>query len=464
MTDTQPVDIYNMLTEYLASRDPALKAQLDALADTLPPAFPGAAYRQAIAQPEQVTEMTGTVTLLTGETFPITQDDIVPGTLSISGSAVPDIILIPGGVPSSELRLTLRDMEDLTLYGAEIAMTFRIQRRNEHWCEIPLGTFSIAEASDENETDTAITAYDDMMRLDAIPFSALDFVPIIYYDPQQIITAIAQAAGFTYTGDVSGYVNGTERFDVRSASGITTARDLLMHILQVICAFAYIDRFRILRVVPLQSSAAAAENTAGMRHSARISRIPYRLASLSQDVTLPQESGTDTVLHWHWQTLWDSGADVTLPVNPLWYVMAASSVSAMPDAVSRCLRRIADALEPIVYYPAELETCGDPAAEWMEWLRITGRPREAVIPMTEHVWRYRGGASVNACGQEAVASIAVSQAEKAARAARDRAAAQAENIMRLVYLRTMQSYVGLHAFTYREIAHYTYAELGGKTL
>jgi len=456
--DTPPLDIYNLACEYLHSMDTTI---LDTLRNAeIPAAFPGAAYSQAIKQAGRPTELTAEVTV-NGTTTELADDQIALGSFRIACSAMASDYLLPGGTPSAELTLSATAEHAAGTLGAEIAPVYRIQRQNEHWCEIPLGVFTVASVDKETESAAKIVAYDDMRKFERVPFDHLGFTRGTAYTPQEIITACAEAAGVEYEDDVTSLINGAQTYRVsEAAASIGTARDLVSFVAQTLCAVAVIDRFRKLRIRPLGKTDPVDTVTGVRRFSSRISQTQYRLYQLTTVLTLPGTDGAETVINWSQNTLWPDGVEAELPENPLWGVI--ESTMTPRAAATQCLNRIVAALDPITMYPVELEYPGDPALELLDWMQAETDAAE--FPVTETNWMYHGRETVLSRGFEAIAGLAKSQAEKAALAARMSLAENADNIMRLVYLRTMQSYIGLKAFTYREISHYTYNELGGRTL
>lgn len=203
-------DVYNAAVEYAnAARSGTTQEELDAMFAELkdryehPPAWPGTAYKRAIAATVRETKITGKLTLKNGTEIPIDDNSIAESTLAISTTAVTDDYLLPGGVPSRELSVTLRgDLPQEQLRGAEVAPVFRLRLESGAWKDIPLGVFTVMSAGDDTTRGAPITAYDDMRRLDTITPSELGFAARIGYSPNQIIKAICEATEIEYTENV----------------------------------------------------------------------------------------------------------------------------------------------------------------------------------------------------------------------------------------------------------------------
>lgn len=476
----QRPDIYNMASEYIACRTNGESAQAEAIlaqlaALTPPPAFPGSAYRLTAVRPQRTTKLTGALTVGTTE-IALDSDSIVSDSVSIAWTATPSDFLLPGGVPTAELRCTIRtDIAPESLYGAQIALTYHILRPDvirteddpravETWEGIPLGTFDVAEAAADTETGVTITAYDGMMKIERVPRGDLPFASDTAYTPQEIITAIAQAAGVAYTGDLSDLpvrvrdYNAVRGYFVnRADTSIATARDLLSCIAQTLNALAFVDRFGELRIRPIAKTDPVADYDANARMSNRISRLPYRLLTLKTVVEMRGSDGSAVVHDYESQTLWADGVTAELPENPLWSVIDGTYSTA-----EQSLNIITQALDPVTFAPGEATILGDPSLDPLDWVRVNG----ADLPVTAFDWHFRGEHTITACGADAVAGIARSQAEKAALAERRAQVAGADNLLRTASLMTIQSagHAAMALHDHEWLAHFTHGELAGKEI
>lgn len=460
---TRRLDCYNIAMEAVnqALSGKSTAEQLERLAyigEHLPAAFPGGAYRLATTRPDRVTQVSGTLKL-DAETTEITPDSIVADSVALAWNAMASDFLLPGGVPSAELRLTLRtDTAPEDLYGAEIALTYSIQRRDTFWCDIPLGVFSVAEAKADTQTGVPITAYDAMSKIERIPRADLSFTAGTAYTPQEIITTIAAAAGVAYTGDVSDWPSGSIGYFVKDADiSIVTARDLLSYTVMTINSIAYIDRFGELRIRKIEKADPVTALPTSQRTATRSSRLPYRLFELDTVIEMHGSDGSAIVHEYDSQTLWSNGVSAQLPENPLWAVIDGTYAT-----VEQRLNIITRSLDPVVFRPGETTILGDPSLDPLDWVSIGG----TAIPLTASDWRYRGAHALTACGADAVAGIARSQAEKAALAERQAQAAGADNLLRTANLMSIQSsgHAAMALHDHEWLAHFTHGELAGKEI
>lgn len=230
-----PYDVYNAAVEYAnaARSGSATQEELDAMLAALqhryehPPAWPGTAYKRAIAATVRETKITGKLTLPDSTEIQISDDSIAESTLSISTTAVADDYLLPGGVPSRELSVTLRgDLPQEELRGAELEPTFRLRLESGVWQDIPLGAFTIMQAADDTTRGVPVTAYDDMRKLDLITPADCGFAAQTGYSPNQIVSKICVAAGVDYTQNIDfddNLVNVNSHSYVAAALGVAEA-------------------------------------------------------------------------------------------------------------------------------------------------------------------------------------------------------------------------------------------------
>lgn len=459
-------DIYNLMTEYLATQDAAIMEKLTALRENLQTGFPGSAYRLDAAFGPRPAKITGTVTFADGTEQSLTDADMASESLGISARAVPDDFLLPGGVPAAELKLTVyAEPDPERWHQAEISLTYHLQpyRDSVRWHEIPLGTFLVSAAEHDSDRGAAITAYDDMQRFDHVTVAELGFASGTAYTPDEIIALCAEKAGVTWEGSVTGFPNADRSYIMSDAdTSMETARDVLMNTVQTVCAFACVDRFRKLLVIPLRKSEPVASIGRSQRKSAKISRLTYRLYELSTSYTLT-ENGSKVTRMYSDNTLWANGVTAVLQTNPLWSVISAAD---QRDAVHHCIMNIIDALDPVTYLPAELEGFGDPSLNLMDWLTVQSRQGASAAPLTSYDWKYGGTMTLTACGTEAVAGIARTQAEKAAGSARGQIPEPGDNAMRYNFLMQVRAngHLAMKSHTHQFLAHFTHGELGGETI
>ena len=466
--DPQP-DIYNIMTEYMAqrragsqTRADALLAQLQALRETAEPAYPGSAYRLTAKRSERVTTVTGTLTLADDTIITITDDMITADSLKLLAEATGTDALIPGGVPSTELRVTLRlgDIEPGDLYEARLAMSYHIQRHDEHWCEIALGEFTITEAKNPKPGYAQITAYDDMLKFTRLKRSAFPFTAKEFYTLKELVTGLASAAGVTWDGVEPAY--GWPIVKIAALNtGIETGRDLLGWIAQIYCAVAIIDPHDgKLHLIQPSTQDPVEKYTEGDSLAHAISNLGYQLHEIHGII---QESD------WYGQitgpekyvanTLWSEGVTVDFPENLLYSATYASA--KLRDSGYTYFLYAAEVLDPVIFTPGEVQIYGDPALRLLEWVTIRTEAGDASFPITRTEWAYRGAHKIESGGMETVAGMEKTLAEKRDQGSRVKAwnDGQTEARMWRLMIITTEGHDGMSLFTHDELHHFTHSEL-----
>lgn len=298
-----------------------------------------------------------------------------------------------------------------------------------------------------------------------------------YTTDEEVAAAIAAIAGvsITYKGTVAypdelptviddtliayRVLYGGTRYNVRAAgAAIMTARDLLMHTLTMLCAVGCIDRSTgELSVKPLNKRDATTEIIQNKVLRQRVSRLPYRLFLLDTVCDYPNEEGVMVSEERREYTFWGDGVTALLPSNPLLTGLVADNPRV---AIFQSINALADALDPVTFRPARVETYGDPSIEPWEWLTVKAPNGETSVPAGSLTWRYRGTQIIDTGGADAVSGLEITQAERAVLANKITASQSSQNTLRAMYGHLMTTHAGLHSFRHEEIGHYQYTELG----
>lgn len=477
--EPQP-DVYNLAVSFInlsvagkSAAAAAAMAKLTEIRASAPPAFPGDAYRLAADKTNRVTRITGKITNPDGVEHTIQEEEIVGESLGIQTNCMSADYFLPGGAPSAELRITLRGAaadDYLTEYGSEIELAYHIQRHDEYWCDIPLGVFTAA-AREDDEKGVTVTAYDRMMKVSLVPRAALGLDDGWTYQVAEIIAAIAEAAGVEWD-EVVPKTPGVilPQFEIKQAgSSIETARDLLSWVAQAINCVAFFDRFGVLRLRLLDTATPVAQFTAQQITSKRISRETYSLKTLESSASFTDETtGENDMEKYAISTPSADGVSANLPENPLWNgIWGHYDLDDKKYATEYQLTGITVGLAPITYKPGEIIITGDPSIDLLDWISVKTTEGAVAYPVTFTDWRYRGDHTLTACGAEAVAGIAKTQAEKAADAYREDSA-NAQNKRQRDMMRKMtlteirvNGHQGMAGYTHEWLSMFKHEELEG---
>lgn len=296
-----------------------------------------------------------------------------------------------------------------------------------------------------------------------------------YTTDAEVAAAVAATAGatVTYKGTVTypdelpsepemltayRVLYGGTRYNVRAAgAAIMTARDLLMHTLTTLCAVGCIDRSTgELTVKAMRKRDATTEIIQNKVLRQRVSRLPYRLYCLDTVCDYPNEEGVMVSEERREYTLWGDGVTALLPSNPLLTGLVAEQPRV---AIFQSINALADALDPVTFRPARVETYGDPSIEPWEWLTVKAPDGQTSVPAGSLTWRYRGTQIIDTGGADAVSGLEITQAERAVLANKITASQSSQNALRAMYSHLLATHGGLHSFRHEEIGHYTYAEI-----
>lgn len=430
--------------------------------------FPTQDYKDAAASVSRKSKVTGILKPLSGEEVRITDDMIAADSLQISSSMLSSDVLIPGGVPSAELQVSLLlsdyDFSDVDLYGAELSLSYWLLISDNQWYEVPLGTYIAGITENNSEYGMVLTGYDRMSRMNGIKISEMGFEEETTYTPFEAVKMCADAADIQFcmtADDFSAFPNGNLRFRLYDLNGsVETARDLMMHMMQVIGCFAYVDRWCVLRIVPLAVRDPVREFQTQMRMHSSFSAAKYALQELSQTVTY-YEGATSSIQNISFETL-SVGVKAELPSNPLWQTLVPTGGN-LRSAVALAVNHLCDALDPLRFKPCECGVYGDPALNLFDFVTYTGGKAQSGItsPITAYVWKYHGEHLLTANGAQAIAAVSKTQAEKAAYADKQGMIDTDTNLWRTANLKLIQTgYIGMQGFPYDTLEYYTNAEIG----
>lgn len=240
---------------------------------------------------------------------------------------------------------------------------------------------------------------------------------------------------------------------------VETARDLLMHACFAVGGFAELAANRKMTIKPIVPAHDVETITEHRTHRRAVSRLPYKLYSLSIPLEHTADLGVREITVYTGETIWpEDNVEAQANTNELWSVIVTEDNETQISAEQAQAEALTTHFDPVTYSPGRVDMYGDPTIGLMDWITTDGT---RMMPVTGSVWRYRGQQQLTACGSDAIAKAAQTQLDKRLLGERIDQATETGNIMREIYGEFMQSYLGMQGFTYREIGHYTYRQLGG---
>lgn len=221
-------------------------------------------FMTAMLSPIQQHKLTGTIGALS-----FTQDNVLSGSFNISNQICDSAEIGIGKVYIGELSATFRNVgiADGAWQGKVITPTFSLCIDPDHdtWESVPLGVYTVAEAT-ISQSGVTVKAYDNMTKFDkyctgwhggggsgATESSVVSLGNTAY----DILYLICKKCGVTFgmtRPQVAALANSGYSLDLFEENDITTYRDMLSWIAQVLCCNASINRAGELVMIPFKST------------------------------------------------------------------------------------------------------------------------------------------------------------------------------------------------------------------
>lgn len=380
-------------------------------------------YKELIKQPVRNTGISGTITLRTGVSCAITDDNVDGGSLSIVRKLNGRGDFRTGGVYSAELSIGVRGFAGKAsdLDGARIALEFRLYSGNDRatYESVPLGVFYADGSTIRRCRDLVTLRADDAMMLFDVPV------------PQELsgtfcelATAACTACGVPFGMAQAAFEalpNSSISANV-STSRVQTWRDLLMYIGQATASFARINRSGMLEfvamtaqttdggvVIPVREIAANVRfSTEFSDDTVRVGRVFMQRGGRPLGSTRAVAGGSAGLMQ------------LELPENPLFVALSDDEVKAALDAqfskLYLCINRA-----------FSTDFNGDPSLDVGDYVRLRGGAIDtergyATGMITSQTWRYRGAHTLKCTLPSSFAVISGEAPAQAAAIAADFAA------------------------------------------
>lgn len=303
-------------------------------------------YRAAIRSPTRKDRMAGKLTLTDGSTIELTDSAVIAGSVSVDNQCVSGQELAFGSVYMGQASLQLRTaLSSAAFYDAALQIDYEIQLADGSWYTLPVGRYTVAEA-ERSAAVVSLTGYDNMLKLER-KFSG----SAILGDAYTMLTQIASTCGVELAQSEAEIKALSPNAEIlRQLDGsyrVSTWRDCVGAIAQLLAGFATIDRLGRLRIVQFGETPCVtlSENA---RTNAKISDFSCHYAALVI------ETDTDTFTS---DIEGESGLEMTISDMPLAESGTAEVRQGICDAVFARLR----ALD---YTPAAVTMPGDPASDF----------------------------------------------------------------------------------------------------
>ena len=365
------------------------------------------AYKAAIAAPQRVTRVAGSITRADDSKIAISDADIVMGSLYLSSQCVSADDIDVGSVYASELGFALKtNLENpYSLEGARVTLQFGVEVAGGTVEWVPLGYF-YADTPTRQAGKVALKCYDGMLLFDK-PIGTMPAADTPYF----LLLAACNAANVTLAplqADIEALPNGTLTLTPPAAdSAIKTWRDLLMWVCQALGGWATLTRHGQLDVRGYTPAAQRSiQPDIRMRTTAADTQVNITQVTMKLGEADYSQG--------------DGGMTLALESNPLFAALEPAQADA---ALAALLAR----LKTIQYVPATVEFNGDPALDPGDLVALPATAAgNLVVPIMKSTWRYRGRHDIAAVGKSGRLRAEYSQANKALSSVSAAAAAAAQ--------------------------------------
>ena len=339
-------------------------------------------YKTAIRARARTDRVTGTLTLTDGTVLALGVQDFMSGSLTLDNQCVTGEELAFGCVYLGQAAFSLRtSLSRYAFYGAKLVLRYELQLPGGSWEAVPLGVYTVAEA-ERKALYVNIKAYDNILPLQsrwdgtAIQGNACEMLA-------QIADGCGLELGQTAEEIAALNPNAALACQLSAADGLTTWRDCVAAIAQLLGGFGTVDRAGRL-VIRQFAKTSCVSLGADARSEAGVSDFRCHYAAL----TVATQSGSYAAGGGQ-----DTGLTMAIADMPL-------AEKGLPDTRQGITDNLFAELRQLDYIPATVTMPGDPALEPGDRValpRADGTAPEMLV--THFVWHYHGRQTLKSVGR-----------------------------------------------------------------
>ena len=290
-----------------------------------------------------------------------TEDNIAGGSFSIANQCVDNDEILLGSVYIGELQATFQNVsinryewvgKVITVYHTRY---FADDEEEPYSEEIPLGVFTIAEATISND-GVSVIAYDNMAKLDkTAQFN------VTSGSAYGILSNICTQCGVTFAmtqEEVEALPNGTEIFGLWADNDIQTFRDMMSWMAQALASIVLVNRQGGIYLKTYDMDVVDEIGAENRFLNAQFSDYESRYSGIS---VVDIEKNTTN----YYGTEQDIYLTYNLGANPFLQFGVASTKERMA-------RAILDSLAATAYVPFNVQMLGDPAYDLGDVITLSG--------------------------------------------------------------------------------------------
>ena len=339
-------------------------------------------YKTAIRARARTDRVAGTLTLTDGTVLALGVQDFMSGSLTLDNQCVTGEELAFGCVYLGQAAFSLRTrLNRYAFYGAKLVLRYELQLPGGSWETVPLGVYTVAEA-ERKALYVSIKAYDNILPLQsrwdgtAIQGNAYEMLA-------QIADGCRLELGQTAEEIAALNPNAALACQLSAADGLTTWRDCVAAIAQLLGGFGTVDRAGRL-VIRQFAKTSCVSLGADARSEAGVSDFRCHYAAL----TVATQSGSYAAGGGQ-----DTGLTMAIADMPL-------AEKGLPDTRQGITDNLFAELRQLDYTPATVTMPGDPALEPGD--RVALPQADGTAPemlVTHFVWHYHGRQTLKSVGR-----------------------------------------------------------------
>ncbi|MDD4849669.1 MAG: hypothetical protein PHO10_03095 [Gemmiger sp.] len=343
------------------------------------------AYRTALAAPGRTERVQGSIALADGSVLPLDDSVLKAGSLTVDNQCVNGEELEFGAVYAGQLKMTvLLDCDRYALYDGVVTLQWALRLADGSWESLPMGVYTVTEAVRQGRY-LQLTALDCLVKFE----QAFDGVSTLG-TPFALLRYLCEKVGVGLANteaEILAMPNGGGQYQL-DADGMTTWRDGVALVAQLLAGFATATREGELRIQPF-GRVAVAEVAADARFATEVA--DYRTAYRGVRVT------TDRGMLESYDPA-ENGLVMEIAGNVLFHYGLDEARQGMVDAVRA-------ALCALDYTPATLSMAGDPALECGDRVVLravddgNGQTGDVETLLTGYQWAYRGRERLESVGK-----------------------------------------------------------------
>ncbi|MGB4527971.1 MAG: hypothetical protein WBI68_00015, partial [Bacillota bacterium] len=342
------------------------------------------AYKDAIRRLTTGLDMesyvAGTITLADNTVITVVDDDIA--NLRNTNQCVSKNGFSIGHTHTGEQELILYD--NVTNYrrfhGAKIELTYYLKISPTEYEGVPLGIFTVVEATRPTATTIKLVGYDNMTKFD-VDYPLSDKTTL--KTPFQRLKDLCAALGvelWDSDANVQALLNlmpnGTQKHVLAWSPEIITARDYLDYLCQLLCAFATIDRLGRLRIVcwKLKGTITGYAIPDSLRKKSEFSDTVLKYSAVNMSVSFYEGAdGGFTKNITAPETPTGTGEVLSLYSNALIRGTLYNNAQTILDNIADVMTNTDPANGAVMQWlPCDIQYTGDPALDLGDWVTYTG--------------------------------------------------------------------------------------------